>query len=68
MKLKVAQASDRIIIQLENGQDVEISFFAADAPDAPSLCTISSNGRENTRYETNQSRKMEFWQVNLPDK
>ncbi len=67
MKFKIAQASDRIVIQI-NGQDVEISFFSAQAPDGSSICTISTHGRENTKYETSQSGKMEFWEFNTPGK
>jgi len=64
MKFKIVQASDRIVIQLD-GQDIKISFFAADTPEVPSLCTISNNGRESTRYKTRLSGKMEVWEFNL---
>lgn len=64
MKIKVVQANDRIVIQIDD-QDMEISFFAANAPDASSLCTISKNGRETVRNKTRESGKMEFWEYNL---
>ena len=67
MKFKIAQASDRIVIQID-GQDVEISFFSAQGPNDSSICTISTHGRENTKYETRQSGKMEFWEFNIPGK
>jgi len=67
MKSKLAQASDRIVIQLD-GKDIEISFFSAQDPDDSSLCTISNNSRENTRHESRHTGKMEFWEFNLPGK
>ena len=67
MKIKVAQASDRIVIKLENGRDIEIAFYAADGMDVPSQCRISSNGRENARRETQPTGKMVHWEFTLPD-
>ncbi len=68
MKIKVAQASDRIVIKLENGRNIEFSFTAAEDQDTPSLCRISTDGRENTRHETHQSGKLEFWEFSFPEK
>ena len=67
VKIKVAQASDRIVIKLENGREFEIAFDAADGPGEPSLCRISRDGREITRHESKQAGKLEFWETTLPD-
>ena len=67
VKIRVAQASDRIVVQLKNGREFEIAFNAADEPGEPSLCRISRDGREITRHESKQSGKLEFWETTLPD-
>ena len=68
MRIKVAQASNRIVIKLENGRNIEIFFFAAKDQDDPSLCTIASNGRENTIYQTRHTGKMQFWEFSFPER
>ena len=66
MRIKVSQASDRIVVKIENGGEIEISFNAADGEGEPSHCRIFQNGRQVTSHETTKMGKMEFWEVPLP--
>lgn len=66
MKIQFAQASDRIMIQIKDGNDIEISFNAADMENAPSSCVENQKGREVPRQESQQMGSMTFWEVNIP--
>ena len=66
MRIKVSQACDRIVVKIENGGEIEISFNAAEGEGDPSQCRVSHNGRQVAIHETTQMGKMEFWDVPLP--
>ncbi len=65
MRIRVSQTSDRIVVKIENGGEIEISFNAAEGEGGPSQCRISYNGRQVASHESEQMGRMEFWDVPL---